>query len=116
MRSLQDGTVLRISGLPEFAMDHLITLANGLFIFGYLVRDLLWLRTLACSGACCLALYFASRDEPLMHVVYWNVFFAALNGVWILWLIYEKRKRSHKNGDRTSTAREGTAAGASLTN
>jgi hypothetical protein len=71
-------------------MEHLINIANGLFILGYLVRDLLWLRALSLAGACCLALYFGLRPEPIMQVVYWNVFFALLNAVWIIRLACER--------------------------
>lgn len=70
-------------------MDALVTIANGFFILGYFVKDLLKLRVLSFAGACCLAFYFAFRPEPLPHVAWWNVFFACLNAIWICRLVYE---------------------------
>jgi len=60
-------------------MDALIYVANLLYLASYLVRDILQLRVLTITAATCLALYFASRPEPLMEVVYWNLLFLALN-------------------------------------
>jgi hypothetical protein len=77
-------------------MDVLVTVANCLFILGYAVKDLLWLRALSFAGATCLAFYFGFRDEPLMHVAYWNVFFAALNAFWVCLLIFRKRVRGQQ--------------------
>jgi len=74
-------------------MDALVTVANCFFILGYLAKDLLWVRGLSFIGACCLAVYFGFRHEPLMHVVYWNLFFASLNAFWVCRLLYEKRVR-----------------------
>ena len=70
-------------------MDILIYVANGLYLASYLVRDMLHLRLLTVTAVVCLALYFASRPEPLMEVVYWNLLFLGLNLLQIgriLWL------------------------------
>jgi hypothetical protein len=72
-------------------MEHLITIANLLYVGAYFVREVLWLRMLALAGSCCLALYFASRPDPLMNVVCWNLFFAALNAFWIARLLAQRR-------------------------
>lgn len=71
-------------------MDALVTIANGFFILGYLVKDLLKVRALSFVGATCLAIYFGFRAEPLPHVAWWNVFFAALNALWVARLVREK--------------------------
>ena len=60
-------------------MDLLIYVANGLNLLSYFVRDILHLRALTIATVVCLALYFASRPEPLMEVVYWNLVFIGLN-------------------------------------
>lgn len=72
-------------------MDHLITVANLLFVSAYLVRDVLVLRILALSGAACLAAYFAALSEPLLQAVYWNLFYVALNTAWISRLVVARR-------------------------
>ena len=60
-------------------MDALIYVANILYLFSYMVRDILHLRILTIIAACCLVTYFYNQAEPLMTVVYWNLFFVALN-------------------------------------
>ncbi|MCC5810524.1 MAG: hypothetical protein JJU06_09145 [Ectothiorhodospiraceae bacterium] len=72
-------------------MEFLVTIANLLFVSSYFVRHMLKLRILSLAGVCCLVAYFASLPEPLMHVVYWNLFYAALNAVWIARLLMERR-------------------------
>ena len=47
-------------------MDILIHVANVLYLFSYLMRDILWLRILTVVAACCLMPYFYFRPEPLM--------------------------------------------------
>ncbi|MBA1146128.1 hypothetical protein H0Z60_03545 [Ectothiorhodospiraceae bacterium WFHF3C12] len=73
-------------------MEHLVTAANGLFIASYFVRNLLLLRALSLAGASCLLAYFYTLPEPLMHLVYWNAFYCALNVVWVLRLLYERSR------------------------
>ncbi len=75
-------------------MDYLATIANTLFISGYLVRDMLKLRLLSLVGTCCLAVYFCALSEPLMHMVAWNVFYALLNAAWVIRLLADKRIRT----------------------
>ncbi len=60
-------------------MDTLIYVANILYLLSYMVRDILHLRVLTIVAACCLVTYFYNQAEPLMTVVYWNLFFVALN-------------------------------------
>ena len=72
-------------------MDVLIHVANVLYLFSYLMRDILWLRILTVVAACCLIPYFYFRPEPLMPAIYWNLAFTALNVFWITRLLLERR-------------------------
>ena len=71
-------------------MDSLIYVANGLYLTSYLVRDILYLRSLTIVAIVCLMLYFASRPEPLMEVVYWNMLFLTLNAGQLAYLLWER--------------------------
>lgn len=71
-------------------MDFLITLANLLFVSAYFVRRVIYLRSLALCGACCLALYFYTRPQPLMQVVYWNLLYIAINATWLTRLLLRR--------------------------
>ena len=68
-------------------MESLIYIANLLYLTSYLVRDILRLRLLTVVAALCLVAYFYCREEPMMTVVYWNLFFVTLNVVQILRLL-----------------------------
>lgn len=72
-------------------MDTLIYVANCLYLLSYLVRDILQLRLITVTAVVCLALYFASRPEPLMEVVYWNLVFLTLNLAQIARLLWARR-------------------------
>jgi hypothetical protein len=69
----------------------LIHLANVLYLFAFMVRDILWLRILAVTAAACLVPYFYFRPEPMMTPIYWNLVFAALNIFWVFRLMLERR-------------------------
>lgn len=73
-------------------MDAMICIANGLNLISCFVRDILQLRALTIVAVACLALYFASRPEPLMEVVYWNLFFLLLNVFQIVRLLLLRRR------------------------
>ena len=73
-------------------MDTLIYVANALNLLSYFVRDILQLRTLTIVAVACLALYFVSRPEPLMEVVYWNLFFLAMNVFQIARILISRRR------------------------
>lgn len=79
-------------------MDALIYVANGLNLLSYFVRDILHLRSLTITAVVCLALYFASRPEPLMEVVYWNLFFLGLNVFQIARIVLERRRGAAREG------------------
>ena len=74
----------------SFQIDLLIHAANVLYLFAFMVRDILWLRILAVVAAACLIPYFYFRPEPLMTPIYWNLVFAALNVYWICRLLLER--------------------------
>lgn len=71
-------------------MEALVYVANILYLFSYLVRDILHLRVLTIVAACCLVTYFYNQAEPLMTVVRWNVFFVALNAYQLARIIRER--------------------------
>lgn len=64
-------------------MDILVSAANILCVIAYSTMDMLRLRLLTATAACCLAVYFYSQPVPMLNVVAWNVFFIALNLVQI---------------------------------
>ena len=75
----------------SFQIELLIHTANVLYLFSFMVRDILWLRILTVFAATCLMLYFYFRPEPLMTPIYWNLVFTALNIFWIVRLLMERR-------------------------
>jgi len=72
-------------------MDYLIHTANILYIFSYLVRDILWLRILIVTAMCFVIPYYYFQPVPLMAPVYWNLVFATINIVQITILFVERR-------------------------
>lgn len=75
----------------SFQSDLLIHAANVLYLFAFMVRDILWFRILAVVAAACLIPYFYFRPEPLMASIYWNLAFTGLNIYWICRLLLERR-------------------------
>ena len=71
-------------------METLIYAANILYLLSYLVRDILYLRLLTVIAACCLVTYFYNQAEPLMTVIYWNLFFVTLNVLQLTRIIWER--------------------------
>ena len=72
-------------------MDYLINIANVLYLFSYLVRDILWLRILTVIAAVFLITYFYTRSDPLFTAIYWNLLFTGLNIFWVVRLLIERR-------------------------
>lgn len=72
-------------------LDLLVHAANLLYVFAFMVRDILWLRALTVVAAFCLIPYFYLQPEPLTTPIYWNLAFAALNLYWIARLLLERR-------------------------
>jgi hypothetical protein len=73
-------------------MEALVYVANLLYLGSYFVQDMLRLRALTIVAAICLVGYFASRPEPLITVVCWNLFFVALNLMQIGRLLAARRR------------------------
>ena len=73
-------------------MELLVYVANSLYLVAYSVRDIMYLRMLTIVATSCLAMYFYHQPQPMMTVVYWNLFFMALNGLQ-LFRIYRERNR-----------------------
>lgn len=75
----------------SFTFELLIHAANLLYLFAFMVRDILWLRILTVIAAAFLIPYFLFRPEPLMTPTYWNLVFTGLNLFWIARLLLERR-------------------------
>jgi hypothetical protein len=75
----------------NFQLELLINTANVLYLFSYMVRDILWLRILTVIAAMCLMPYFYFQPVPIMTPIYWNMGFTALNILWIILLLLERR-------------------------
>jgi hypothetical protein len=75
----------------SFEFELLIHVANVLYLFAFMVRDILWLRILTVVAASCLIPYFYFQPIPLMTAIYWNLAFTALNLFWIARLFLERR-------------------------
>jgi hypothetical protein len=71
-------------------METLVYTANILYLVSYLVRNILHLRLLTIVAACLLVTYFYNQAERLMTVVYWNLFFVALNAVQLFCILSER--------------------------
>ena len=95
-------------------MDYLIHTANILYIFSYMVRDILWLRILIIIAICFVIPFYYFQPVPLMAPVYWNILFATINIVQVIVLLIERRpvklseneERLYKMVFRTLTPRE----------
>ena len=74
-------------------MEALIYIANMLYLASYFVQDILRLRALTITAAMCLTGYFYLQPEPLMTVVWWNLFFVALNAFQISRVLTRRRAR-----------------------
>lgn len=81
-------------------MESLVYIANGLYLTSYFVNDLLRLRFLTITAACCLAAYFYLRPEPMFTIIGWNLFFVALNLFQIARLVRQRSAGRQKNGRR----------------
>ena len=86
-------------------MDILINVANVLYVVAYFTTNMLRLRVITLVAAVCLALYFATRPEPLWTVVGWNIFFLALN-VWQIARILRAIQRNPVRGERSDRTQD----------
>ncbi|MEM9353623.1 MAG: cyclic nucleotide-binding domain-containing protein [Planctomycetota bacterium] len=66
--------------------------ANAIYLFAYLVRDILWLRVLMVAAMLCmLPFYYCCAATPMYEAISWQSLFIAVNVVQIGLLIYERR-------------------------
>jgi hypothetical protein len=75
-------------------MEILINAANILYVTAYFTVDMLRLRILTVTAACCLAIYFYSQPVPMLNVVAWNVFFILLNLTQIVRLVLARYREA----------------------
>ena len=99
-RAVSTTLAASITNVETITVEALIYIANFIYLYSYLVRDMLQLRMLTIVAAICLVTYFYCRDEPLMTVVYWNLVFVSLNAVQLVRLLLERRKSSRGSGKR----------------
>ncbi len=92
----------------------LIHVANVLYVFSYLVKDILWLRLLTVVAGSVLLAYYALLPSPLWAAIGWNIIFLAINLRQIHVLLLERRPvrlspeelRLHQLAFRSLTQRE----------
>jgi len=75
-----------------------LTTANVLYIFCYIVRDILWLRILAVAAMLIMLYYYARGTIDLNQnyfvqssCIWWQLAFIAINVVWIGLIFHERR-------------------------
>ena len=69
----------------------LIHLGNVLILGSFLVRDILWLRSLSILAGLCFIGFFTFGPTPSREPVVWNVVFIVLNVAQIARLLHERR-------------------------
>ena len=72
-------------------MQALIHVANVLYLFSYLVKDILWLRVLAVVAGLVLMAFYVLQPTPLLAAIAWNVLFTIINVYQVYLLILERR-------------------------
>lgn len=54
-------------------------MANLLHVLACFTLDMLRLRIMTITAATCLAVHFSSQPEPMLNVVFWNVFYSGFD-------------------------------------
>lgn len=72
-------------------IESCIHLANILYLFSYLVRDMLWLRVLTCCGLLLGLAYFSCLPSPLYGPTAWHLVFLVINVFQIRSLLAQRR-------------------------
>ncbi|WP_406694470.1 hypothetical protein V5E97_25690 [Singulisphaera sp. Ch08] len=70
-----------------------IHIANVLYLFSYLGRDMLWLRALTCGGLVLGLLFFTCQPTPLYGPSVWHVVFLVINAFQIRSLLVQRRQQ-----------------------
>ncbi len=71
--------------------NYLLHMANVLYLFSYLLRDILWLRSLTVVAIFLLITHFYRQDPTNYAPMVWNVVFASINLFRIKSLLLERR-------------------------
>ena len=82
---------MELEGLDLDVLDVLVSVANLVYLFSYLVRDILWLRILTVIGASLFVPYYYQQVDPLWTPMVWIILFIVINIVWITRLLIERR-------------------------
>jgi hypothetical protein len=69
-----------------------IHIANVLYLFSFLGRDMLWLRVLTCCGLVLGIVFFSCQQTPMHGPTIWHIVFLFINGVMIWRLVKERRQ------------------------
>lgn len=69
--------------------DQLVHLGYTLMLIALLARDILWLRGILVISQSILAWYAGYRG--VLPIAYWNLLFVAINSVWVLKILRERR-------------------------
>lgn len=72
-------------------MQALIHVANVLYLFAYLVKDIFWLRALTVVAGFVLLTFYALQPMPVIAAIVWNVTFTIINLYQLVLLILERR-------------------------
>jgi len=59
---------------------------------GFMMSDVLWLRSLSVVGSCCGITYNLTRVPRQLNAVAWGIVFASVNVIQIIRLLYERRE------------------------
>src|SRR5207237_8149436 len=74
--------------------------ANVLTLVAYLVKDILWLRLLACIAGILSLVYLFTRPEPPMVPIGWNLVFLVIHVAQIWILVRERRPVKLRDGEQ----------------
>src|SRR6201998_110095 len=72
-------------------INFFLNLANVIFVIGYSVRDILWLRLLAAGSSLIALPYFFLQPTPLRTPILWSILFAGIN-LYQSWRLYLERR------------------------
>ena len=75
--------------MPWDTFTIVVNVGYVLMLAGFLVRDVLWLRSALMAGQACVTLYgWVNHRIP---VAFWNGLFMVINGLWVARIVRERR-------------------------
>lgn len=77
--------------MNSYESNYFLAAANVLFLIGYSVRDVLWLRLLAAAASLIAIPYYFLQPTPLWAPMLWDVVFATIN-LFQSWRLYLERR------------------------